>query len=195
MSRFNAAFILPVLLGLAACQSGVPDTAVTEGQRQSQACGARLEANPDYAGIARHMPLGGEPATAAQQTDFGVPHAADRAALVAWRADLTRCRQPAIDAVEVFAPDAVPVLRRNYGRSDAAIDALVQGRSSWAEANRTRDALVIASAKALWPAGGVRMAVVAPATEPAVTVARRQPHEAVAPKPVSLASAGQGADL
>jgi hypothetical protein len=195
MFRASPVLIVPVLLGLAACQSAVQTTAMTGSQQE---CAARLEANPAYARIARHMPLGGEPATAAQLADHAIPGAADRPVLLAWKAELAQCRELTVQTVDVFAPETVPVLRRNYARSDAAIDDLILGRSTWADANKRRDAIAVASEKRLWPEIEMANAPTGAAHVASVTAAADVPDAVQLPggpvrlEPVSLAISGPG---
>lgn len=175
MPRARAALVLLPLLGLAACQ-GDPDV-VAQGQRQSQDCAERMERNPRYAALAPHMPLGGGAASAAQRADPGIPGGAQRVALREWKAELGLCRQPTLAAAGVFAPDALPALRKNFTRSDAIIDKLILGRSPWAAANRARDAIGGASVLLLWPETrrGVREAALPAQVQPRPAPASREP--------------------
>ena len=182
MPRAHAALVLLPLLGLAACQ-GAPD-AVATGQQQSRECAERMERDPRYAALAPHLPLGGGAASAAQRADRGIPGAAQRAALRAWKEDLGLCRRPTLAAVGVFAPNAVPALRRNFARSDAVLDKLVLGRSTWAAANRARDAIGESSVLLLWPETprGVREASL-PAEVPSRPASASREPVPLAPSP------------
>ena len=152
MPRFSHAITLPMLLGLAACQSmGRPDAGMADARSRSTVCAALLESKPAYAGIAYHMPIGGKQAAIGQRSDRAFPEAAQRSALRSWKAEFDLCRQPTIEAAAATVPDGIWLLRRNYLISDRVIDDLIRGRITWGEANRKRDAIAIASWHALWP--------------------------------------------
>ncbi len=181
MSNVRMLFVLLAPLALAACQSGADTRAMNEDLLRGQACSARLEADPDNAGLAIHMPPGGAPATAWQREDRARPRAAERAALRRWKIGLDRCRDITVAAVGRFAPDSMLGLRKIYARSDEVIEALARGRLTWGTANRRRDALAQTAWRRIWPETSDA------GTETSVPLA---PRPAASGAPISLATRG-----
>ena len=138
-----------LLVGLAACETPPEADAADRASHYSETCVALMEQEPGHAILARHMPLGGQPATVAQRVDRARPLPAERIALRKWKADLVGCRQPSLQAAGVFVPELGVRLRRNYLLSDEVIDALIAGRTTWGDANQRRDAIAYASSRAV----------------------------------------------
>jgi hypothetical protein len=109
----------------------------------SKWCGIGLERNPYYQRLASHMQLADGISTNAQLADNSYPDLQSARILYAWHQDLGVCRRIAMHAMHSAVPVAVPAVQEGYAISDASLEALKQGRITYAEANRVRDEVAL----------------------------------------------------
>jgi hypothetical protein len=103
-------------------------------------CSSKVETNPAYAGIAKHIPLNGNVSpTFAQLADDSMPSEEDSKNLVAYHNEMEPCRRlPTDNELMKTIPGFMPILLQTHYETDLVIVDLVQRKITWSEANRRR---------------------------------------------------------
>ncbi len=138
MGKKIAALLLALSLG--GCVTGAQRQAASirvqaavTGDAYNQ-CLVEVAAEPQFADLARHMPLDGSPITIAQKANQSLPTPEQGKAILAWRARVAPCRESLDTATQGYAPDFVPALLRAQNASDAVWVKLAHRQVSWGSA-------------------------------------------------------------
>ncbi|SEE72669.1 hypothetical protein SAMN05444161_6881 [Rhizobiales bacterium GAS191] len=110
------------------------NTKGAEATAANKACMAEIAAKPEYAGIAKHLPLDGSPASLEQKADQAFVTPQEAKAVLAWRNEFGQCRQARDGAVQAFAPAAMPAILEAENASDAVWVKVVHREMSWGTA-------------------------------------------------------------
>ena len=97
-------------------------------------CLIEVAADPQFAGLARHMPLDGSPITIEQKANQALATPEQGKTILAWRSKVAPCREAVDMATEDYAPDFVPPLLRAQNASDAVWVKLAHRQVSWGSA-------------------------------------------------------------
>jgi hypothetical protein len=122
---------------LAACSTAAQRQSVQltgkaiEAKEANKACLGEIAANPQYATIAKHIPLDGSQPTLEQKADQSLATTQEVKAILAWRTDFTKCRQSYTEAVQGIAPAMVPALLEAQSASDAVWVKVVHRELAW----------------------------------------------------------------
>ena len=123
--RSKTGALLLVALSLSGCATAAQRQAATIATQLSEAgeankiCVADVGANPQFAGIGRHLPLDGSPANLEQKADPSLATPQETKLILSWRSEFANCRLALNTAVRSFAPALMPALLETQNASDA----------------------------------------------------------------------------
>lgn len=140
---YRVLLLVSAIIGLQGCQPvrRLNLDSVTLANREAFACMQRIAQNPANREVAIHLPLDGQDPTPAQLADGAPPTAAEAEALRGIHQDVIACREKTLASFAAISPEAIPVAKDAYRKSDEVMDQLINRKISWGEANRQKSAL------------------------------------------------------
>ncbi len=108
-------------------------------KKQINECVERIEYNPPYQGVGKHMPLNGNKSpTLDQLTDAAIPTEEEVQTIMAIHKDMVECREQYLHDWEKLNANAVPIMRQLLSANDLITADLVERKTTWGEANKRR---------------------------------------------------------
>ncbi|MBW0005588.1 MAG: hypothetical protein JO216_19130 [Hyphomicrobiales bacterium] len=138
--KIRIAAMAMLALPLAGCVTGAQREASSIRVQAAMAadtynqCLLEVATDPQFAGLARYMPLDGSPITIEQKANQALATPEQGKAILAWRSRVTPCREAVDTAAQGYAPDFVPALLRAQNASDVVWVKLAQREVSWGSA-------------------------------------------------------------
>lgn len=139
MGRTHITWLLVAIL-LGGCATAAQRQAASiasqaiEAKDNAQKCASDIAAEPQFASVVKHFPIGGEAPTLEQRANTSLPTPLETKAVIAWRSNIATCQTALNNSVQNFAPAFLPTLVESQNAQDAVWVKLVHSELSWGSA-------------------------------------------------------------
>jgi hypothetical protein len=114
-------------------------TEVARINKQVVDCFQRIQSNPAYQGVVRHMNIDGNKSPSLEQlTDAAMPTDEEIQVIMAVHSDMVECREQFLQDYGKIFPNVIPLMRQLYSSSDLIFADLVERKITWGDANKER---------------------------------------------------------